>query len=137
MKTRNERKKELETYDGLRLMHLVEKYKLPQDNCKREIVIEKILDHEGLPKKRSSRVTMTNTKLKAMRLQKNITQKELAARADISQRVLQQYEQGTQREIDSARLDVILKLCIALDCEMSDILNREETIELYNKYCKR
>lgn len=137
MKDRTQRKKELETYDGLRLMHLVEKYKLPQDNCKREIVIEKILDQEGLSKKKSSRVTMTNTKLKAMRLKKGITQKDLSEIADISQRVLQQYEQGTQRQIDNARIDVILKLCIALDCSITDILDNKDTIELYNKYCQR
>jgi len=131
---RIQRKKELEALGGVQLMDLVEKYGLKPG--KREVVIESILEHEGVGKKKSSRVTMTNTKLKAMRLQKNITQKELAAIADISQRVLQQYEQGTQREIDSARLDVILKLCIALDCEISDILEREETVALYNKYCK-
>lgn len=132
---RIQRKKELEALGGVQLMDLVEKYGLKPG--KREVVIESILEHEGVGKKKSSRVTMTNTKLKAMRLQKNITQKELAAIADISQRVLQQYEQGTQREIDSARLDVILKLCIALDCEISDILEREETVALYNKYCKK
>lgn len=132
---RTQRKKELEALGGVQLMDLVEKYELKPG--KREAVIESILEHEGVGKKKSSRVTMTNTKLKAMRLQKNITQKELAAIADISQRVLQQYEQGTQREIDSARLDVILKLCIALDCEISDILEREETVALYNKYCKK
>lgn len=132
---RTQRKKELEALGGVQLMDLVEKYGLKPG--KREAVIESILEHEGVGKKRSSRVTMTNTRLKAMRLKKNITQKELAEIADISQRVLQQYEQGTQREIDSARLDVILKLCIALDCEISDILERKETIELYNKYCKK
>lgn len=129
---RTQRKKELEALGGVQLMDLVEKYGLKPG--KREAVIESILEHEGVGKKRSSRVTMTNTRLKAMRLKKNITQKELAEIADISQRVLQQYEQGTQREIDSARLDVILKLCIALDCEISDILERKETIELYNKF---
>lgn len=129
---RIQRKKELEALGGVQLMDLVEKYGLKPG--KREAVIESILEHEGVGKKRSSRVTMTNTRLKAMRLKKNITQKELAEIADISQRVLQQYEQGTQREIDSARLDVILKLCIALDCEISDILERKETIELYNKF---
>lgn len=132
---RIQRKKELEALGGVQLMDLVEKYGLKPG--KREAVIESILEHEGVGKKRSSRVTMTNTRLKAMRLKKNITQKELAEIADISQRVLQQYEQGTQREIDSARLDVILKLCIALDCEISDILEREETVALYNKYCKK
>lgn len=129
---RIQRKNELEALGGVQLMDLVEKYGLKPG--KREAVIESILEHEGVGKKRSSRVTMTNTRLKAMRLKKNITQKELAEIADISQRVLQQYEQGTQREIDSARLDVILKLCIALDCEISDILERKETIELYNKF---
>lgn len=133
---RSQRKKELEALTGLQLMDLLEKYALPTDNCKREAVIERILEHEGLNKRRSSRVTMTNTRLKAMRLQKNITQKELAEIADINQRVLQHYEQGS-KVIDSARLEVILKLCIALDCEMSDILERKETNELYNKYCKR
>lgn len=132
---RSQRKKELETLTGLQLMDLLEKYALPTDNW-REAVIERILEHEGLNKRRSSRVTMTNTKLKAMRLKKNITQKELAEIADINQRVLQHYEQGS-KVIDSARLEVILKLCLALDCEMSDILEREETNELYSKYCKR
>lgn len=74
-----------------------------------------------------------STKLKAMRLDRGMTQAQLADAANINMRVLQHYEQGT-KSFDSARLDVILKVCIALNCKMSDLLDIQENIELYNRY---
>ena len=76
-----------------------------------------------------------NTKVKAMRIKKGMTQAQLADAADIKVRVLQHYEQGS-KAFDSARLDVILRVCIALNCKVSDLLDNKENINLYKQYEK-
>lgn len=73
------------------------------------------------------------TKIKSKRLETGITQSQLAEKAGINVRVLQHYEQGS-KNFDHARIDTILKVCIALDCKMSDVIENEEYIELLNKY---
>ena len=129
------RKQELEQLTGLQLMDLLEQYKI-DTNCKRGEAIKRILEHEGEPlKKTRPPRNAANTKLKALRIEKGMTQAQLADAANINMRVLQHYEQGT-KSFDSARLDVILKVCIALNCKMSDILDNENNIELYNRYCQ-
>lgn len=73
------------------------------------------------------------SKLKGVRLEKGLTQKQLAEAANINIRVLQHYEQGT-KNFDHARLDTILKICLALDCKLADIIETEEYIDLLHKY---
>lgn len=89
---------------------------------------------ENLKKSRVPR-NFAETKLKAVRMQKGMTQAQLAESTNINLRVLQHYEQGS-KSFDSARLDVILKVCIALNCKMSDILENDTNIELYNAYSR-
>ena len=72
-------------------------------------------------------------KLKEVRLAKCLTQKQLADSANINIRVLQHYEQGT-KNFDHARLDTLLKICLALDCKLADIIENEEYIDLLHKY---
>ena len=72
-------------------------------------------------------------KLKEVRLAKGLTQKQLADSANINIRVLQHYEQGT-KNFDHARLDTLLKICLALDCKLADIIENEEYIGLLHKY---
>ena len=72
-------------------------------------------------------------KLKEVRLAKGLTQKQLADSANINIRVLQHYEQGT-KNFDHARLDTLLKICLALDCKLADIIENEEYIDLLHKY---
>lgn len=42
-------------------------------------------------------------------------------------------EQG-QWNINKAELSTLLKLCLALDCRLSDILDDPETLDLLRKY---
>lgn len=73
--------------------------------------------------------------LQKLRIDSGLSQSQLANKAGLSVRTLQVYEQG-QREVSHARIDVILKLCIALGCEMDDLLCPEFKV-LYHEYLNR
>ena len=75
------------------------------------------------------------SKLKEMRQKANLTQVELAEKTDISIRTLQSYEQGA-KVFDHARIDTIIKVCLALHCKMTDVIENEEYISLLKKYEK-
>lgn len=75
------------------------------------------------------------TKLKQLRLNKNLTQAELARETKLNLRTLQYYEQGS-KPIESARLDKLMKLCLVLQCKISDIIDDPASIQLCNKYEK-
>lgn len=72
-------------------------------------------------------------KLKEMRQKANLTQAQLAEKANINIRMLQHYEQGS-KNFDHARLDTLLKICLALDCNLADVIENEEYIDLLHKY---
>lgn len=128
------RKEELEQLSSLEILELMEQYGI-EANCGRPVAISRIMEFEATAHKKTRPPrNAANTRLKAMRIKRGMTQLELANAANINMRVLQHYEQGT-KPFDSARLDVILKVCIALRCEMSDILDSIDNIELYKKYC--
>ena len=76
-----------------------------------------------------------STKLQRMRLSRNLTQVELAQKTGLNLRTLQYYEQGN-KPIESARLDKLLKLCIALKFEINDIIDNPNSDHLYNEYKK-
>lgn len=87
------------------------------------------------PKIEEERTKSGNVKLRACRKKTGLSQSQLAEKAGISVRVYQNYEQGV-RDIEKAQLSVLLKICIALDCKMSDIFMNEEIVELVKKYHK-
>lgn len=60
--------------------------------------------------------------LKEMRLNKKMSQAQLAMLANISLRTLQEYEQG-RKDIKNAKVSTVLKLSQILDCDIKDILN--------------
>lgn len=68
------------------------------------------------------------TKLKEMRLQRGISQSQLAAKSGVDVRVLQSYEQGL-RKIDGAKIQTLLSLATALECKISDIVENPELME--------
>ncbi len=74
-------------------------------------------------------------KLKEMRQVRGLSQSQLADKANINVRVLQHYEQGS-KNFDHARIDTILKLCIALDCKMEDVIENPHYIELLKQYAE-
>lgn len=75
------------------------------------------------------------SKVKEMRQKANLTQVELAEKTDISIRTLQSYEQGA-KVFDHARIDTIIKVCLALNCKMTDVIENEEYISLLKEYEK-
>ena len=58
---------------------------------------------------------------------------QLATAAGINGRVLQTYEQGG-RDLSGAKLATLLKICLALNCKLEDILPDGETTELLRRY---
>ena len=81
---------------------------------------------------------MRNTetsKLKARRMARDLSQADLAALAGINARMLQYYEQGA-KDLCSAKLATLLKICLALHCRLEDILPDSETAALLEQYIK-
>lgn len=74
-------------------------------------------------------------KLKKMRQIKGLSQSQLAEKADMNVRVLQHYEQGS-KVFDHARIDKILRVCLALDCKLEDVIEKQEYIDLLKRYEK-
>lgn len=72
-------------------------------------------------------------KLKQLRMAAGLSQSQLAEKAGLNVRVLQHYEQGT-KNFDHARIDILLKYCIALNCKLSDLIENPEYLELLKKY---
>ena len=73
------------------------------------------------------------SKLQNIRNERGLSQGKLAKESEISVRMIQNYEQGTN-DINGAKLSTLLKLCLALNCTLSDILDDAETLELLRKY---
>lgn len=72
-------------------------------------------------------------KLKQLRIEAGLSQSQLAEKAGLNVRVLQHYEQGS-KNFDHARIDILLKYCLALDCKLSDLIEDPEYLDLLKKY---
>ena len=79
------------------------------------------------------KATFRVDKLKEIRKKRGMTQAELAKKSGLNPRTLQDYEQGS-KDLNSARLETILRLCVALECKMIDIVNSPDMIELVHQY---
>ena len=73
------------------------------------------------------------SKLKTLRLEAGLSQKQLAEKAGCNLRMLQYYEQGI-KNLDHARLDILLKYCLALDCNLVDLIEDPQYLALLNRY---
>ena len=71
-------------------------------------------------------------KLKEKRQAAGFSQSQFAEKIGMSLRTLQHYEQGS-KNFDHARIDTILKVCIALNCRPEDIIENQEYIDLIKK----
>lgn len=129
------RKKQLEQLTGMQLVDLMIEYKIPTD-CKRSEAIERILAYEKPPKQTRPPRNAAQTKLKAVRIQTGITQKQLADAAGLNLRTLQHYEQGA-KPFDNAHISVILSVCNALNCTYSDVIENADYIQVFNEYMER
>lgn len=74
-------------------------------------------------------------KLQELRQAAGLSQSQLAEKAEMSIRSLQHYERGTI-EFDNARIDTLLKVCIALNCRLEDIIENEKYLELLKRVPK-
>lgn len=81
-------------------------------------------------------INYRNVKLKEIREKAGLSQSQLAKLADVNVRIYQNYEQGV-RDLSKAQLSTILKICNALNCNISDIVTDEETLGLLNEYNSR
>lgn len=73
------------------------------------------------------------SKLKTMRQTKGLSQSQLAEKANMNVRTLQHYEQGS-KIFDHARIDTILRVCLALDCKLEDVIENQEYLDLIKRY---
>ena len=78
----------------------------------------------------------TGKRPKALREDRGLSQSQLAKKADINSRVLQTYEQD-DRDIAGAKLKTLLKVCVALECRLEDIVTDDETLALIASYNRR
>lgn len=76
------------------------------------------------------------SKLKELRESTGLSQSQLAEKAELSKRTLQEIEQG-RRDINGMKLLTLLKLCRALNCDLPDILTDPETIKLLQEITRR
>ena len=77
--------------------------------------------HEELD--RRYRLRHPETRLKELRKAAGLTRDELAAAAQVSSRLIEQYEQR-RRDINAARADVFLRLAQALNCDPAALIER-------------
>lgn len=70
---------------------------------------------------------LTISKLQNQRVQKGLSQSELAKAANISIQSLRYYEQGVS-PLEGARLKTLIKICKALNCKIDDIIENEKTL---------
>lgn len=73
------------------------------------------------------------SKLKTMRQAKGLSQSQLAEKANMNIRTLQHYEQGS-KIFDHARIDTILRVCLALSCKFEDIIENQDYLDLIRRY---
>ena len=77
-----------------------------------------------------------NQKLKKLRQAAGLSQSQFAEKAEMSVRTLQHYEQGS-KDFDHARIDTILKACLVLNCNLEDIIENQEYVEMIRKATKK
>ena len=73
------------------------------------------------------------SKLKSARQARGLSQSQLAEKANMNVRTLQHYEQGS-KIFDHARIDTILRVCLALDCKFGDVVENPEYLDLIKRY---
>ena len=72
-------------------------------------------------------------KLKKMRESKGLSQAQLAKMSGIHYRTLQYYEQG-RLDIGHCKIEKLISVALALDCDIEDIVDNKNVVELVRKY---
>ena len=73
------------------------------------------------------------SKLKSARQAFGLSQSQLAEKANMNVRTLQHYEQGS-KVFDHARIDTMLRVCLALKCKFKDVIENQEYLDLIKRY---
>lgn len=73
------------------------------------------------------------TNLQQLRLKKGWTQPQLAKASGITLRTIQAYEIDF-RDINKASMDIVFKLCNALECEVGELLTDKKLVKLIDNY---
>lgn len=113
---------------------LARQYGIDISHLKKGEIVDAILAHENSTpelkevKHRPPR-NAAQTKLKALRVKSGLKQKDVALEAGLNLPVYSQYEQGI-RNIDGCKLVTLLKICKVLECNLVDIVESPELIEL-------
>lgn len=71
-------------------------------------------------------------KLKEIRTAAGLSQSKLAEASGVNVRTIQHYEQGS-KNLDHAKIDTLLKLSLALNCKLIDLIENEEYVKLIEK----
>lgn len=82
----------------------------------------------GMTPKKAATIWKPTTKLKAMRIKRGLSQKELSIKSGVPFRSLQTYEQR-KKNIEGAKLDTLCDLALSLDCNIEDIIERKDLIK--------
>ena len=121
------------------LSDLARQYGLDIDHMKKSEIIEAILKHEGAAatpeKKTRGPRHKAKTKLKALRVNSGLTQLEVSEKAGLNFRTYQYYEQGN-KPIEGAKIEVLIKICLALKCKLDEIIDDPELVEIITEYQK-
>lgn len=72
------------------------------------------------------------TKLRVMRVKRNLSQRELAAASGIPINTIRSFEQK-QCGTDCTKTETLCALCKALNCRITDILDDDRLIECFNE----
>ena len=121
------------------LSDLARQYNLDIDHMEKSEIIEAILKHEGAAttpeKKTRGPRHKAKTKLKALRVNSGLTQLEVSEKAGLNFRTYQYYEQGN-KPIEGAKIEVLIKICLALKCKLDEIIDDPELVEIITEYQK-
>lgn len=75
-------------------------------------------------------------RLSKVRIAAGLSQRQLADLSGVNLNSIQLWESVKGRPIDTALLSTILKIAVALQCPLQDILENEENIEMLNRINK-
>ena len=75
---------------------------------------------------------LEETKLQKHRVNKNMSQDDLAEVSKVKKRTIQSYEQGTA-PIEAARLDTLCSLSESLDCRIENLIEDKDLLKRYKK----
>lgn len=64
--------------------------------------------------------------LQKLRKEKNLSQSKFAKASGINFRTLQRYELITNKDLANVNVSTILKICVALNCTVGDLLDTDE-----------